>query len=184
MITMNKRMTGLLKGRITRWSMLAVVLVAAGLSLAWNQHHYKLGGGFIGGNPGFTWNTVLIPLDPAGRMAADRAAMTRGGSEFADLLAAFGADTVSDFVGESRMISRDTAKFTHIGYAQLAGNPLQIQAILVIAGTFTFTGPDSGTVTYTMSVYPPSANGQPNLNDPPLWTTPVATDPARRVPIL
>jgi hypothetical protein len=184
MIRIKRLMTGLLKSRITRWSSLAVVLVAVALSLAASQRHYQLGGASVGGSPGFTWNTVLIPLDPAGRTAADRVAVTSWGAEFKALLDSFGADTVSDLVGNSRMISRDTAEFTHIGYAQKAGNPLQVRAILVGSGTFRFTGQDCGVVTYTMSVYPPTPDGFPNLNDPPLWTSPVTTDPWKSVPIL
>jgi hypothetical protein len=184
MITMNKLVTGLLKGRATRWSLLAVVAVVAGLSLAWIQHHYQLGGAYLGGSPGFTWTSVITPLDPAGRTGADHVAVTSWGADFQALLGSVGADTVSDLVGESQMISRDTFKFTHIGYAQKAGNPLQVTAILVVSGTTKVTGPDTGVLTYTLSIYPPTADGFPDLKQPPLFTTPAATDPARRVPIL
>jgi hypothetical protein len=184
MITMNKLMTGLLKGRITHWSMLAVVLVAVGLSLAGSQQQHQVGGTFVGGNPGFTWTSVSTPLDPAGRTGTDRVVATSWGADFQALLNSVGADTVTDFVGESQMISRDTYQFTHIGYAQKAGNPLTITAILVVSGTLKSTGPNTGLTTYTVSIYPPTADGFPNLEQPPLFTTPVATDPARRVPIL
>ena len=183
MSTMNKLMTGL-KGKITRWSMVAVVLVAVGLSLAGSQQQNQLGGTWVGGRPGFTWTTVITPLDPAGRTGADRVTATSWGADFQALLNSVGADTVTDLVGESRMISRDTFQFTHIGYAQKAGNPLTVTAILVVSGTSKSTGPDTGLTTYTTSIYPPTANGFPNLEQPPLFTTPVATDPATRVPIL
>lgn len=184
MMTIKRLMIGLLKSRRTRWSMLAVVSVAAGLSLAWNTPHYQLGGGIIGGSPGFTWNTTIAPLDPAGRTGADRVGITGWGADFQVLLAGFGADTVSDLVGESRMISRDTARFTHIGYAQSAAAPGQIKAILVASGTFKFLSQSTAMVTYTVSIYPPTPDGVPNLSADPLYTTPVATDPAMRVSLL
>lgn len=184
MIRMKKLMTGLLKDRKTRWSMLAVVLVAAGFSLASKQPQYQLGGSYVGGSPGFTWSFVVIPLDPAGRTASDHVVVTSWGEDFQALLGYFGADTISDAIGESQMISRDTAKYTHIGYLQAAGNPLTVTAIAVLSGTATFTGPDTGLITYTLSIYPPTADGFPDLEQDPLFTTPTATNLTRRVPIL
>jgi hypothetical protein len=138
----------------------------------------------VGGSPAFTYSFVVTPLDPAGRTATDHVIVTSWGADFQALLNSVGADTVSDLVGESQMISRDTAKFTHIGYAQKAGNPPIVTAILVVSGTSKSTGPDTVLITYTTSIYPPTADGFPNLEQPPLFTTPVATDPSRRVPLL
>ncbi len=184
MIRMKKLITGLLKGRIARWSMLAVLLVAVGLSLAGSPQQHQLGGSYVASSLGNTWTFVVIPLDPAGRTASDHVVVTSWGADFQALLDAFGADTVSDLIGESQMISRDTGKWMHIGYLQAAGNPLTVKAIVVPSGTMKVTGPDTALLTYTMSVYPPTSDGFPNLEQPPILTTPPATIQCRRVPIL
>ena len=115
--------------------LLALVLAAAGLSLAWTgQHHYRLGGSWIGVSSTLTWNCLQIPLEPDGQTAALRVSGVSWTAQFMALLGAFGADTPVEWrcVGEGRMISRDTARYTIIGYPQLAANPGQIAAIFVI----------------------------------------------------
>ncbi len=157
---------GLLRGRITRWGMLAgVLLVVAGVSVAWMPpEHYQLGGGWIGSGGGMTWSCLQIPLDPAGRTDAIRVKTTAYDANTAGLLASFGANTLSDGVGEGRMISRDTSKWSMVSYAQVAGNPLQTAAILVYSGTWTFTGPDDAVINYSLTVYPPSESGLPEAD--------------------
>ena len=82
------------------------------------------------------------------------------------------------------MISRDTGKWAHIGYLQATGGPLTVKAIIVASGTINVTGPDTGVLTYTLSIYPPTADGFPDLEQDPLFATPTATNLTRRVPIL
>jgi hypothetical protein len=153
----------LLKGRITRLGFLAVLLIAAGATVAgMNQRQYQLGGGFIGNGGAGIWNALQIPLDPAGRTAALRVSTGTYSPGFATLLAALGATGGgSDNVGEMEMISRDTARFGTVGYGreQVSGNPLQINTIFVMTGTVKFTGPDNIKVTYTINVYPALADG-------------------------
>jgi hypothetical protein len=152
----------LLKGRISRWGFLALLLLAVGATVGWkNQRQYQLGGGWIGSGGAGIWNALQIPLDPAGRTAALRVKTATLSPEFAGLYAALGATGVgSDSVGEMEMISRDTARFGTVGYGreQVTGNPLQINSIFVMTGTVKFTGPDTIEVTYTINVYPALAD--------------------------
>jgi hypothetical protein len=183
---MKKFINGLLKGRIIRWSILAVVLAVVGLSVAWlDRPCYRLGGGWIGGHPGFVWNLQQIPLDPLGQTEAFRVIALQWGTDFAGLLTGFGADSVTDCVGEGRMISHDTAKWQCVGYAQVAGNPPTTTAILVYAGTFKFTARDRAAVVYALNVFPAGADadgdGYPDAGAQPAVTIPV-TDTAKRVP--
>jgi hypothetical protein len=172
---------GLLQGRITRWVCLATLLAAAGVSVGWmNQRYYQLGGGWIGYGGGMTWSCLQIPLDPAGRTDAIRVKTTAYDANIAGLLAGFGANTLSDGVGEGRMISRNTSKWSMVAYAQVAGNPLQTTAILVYSGTWTFIGPDDAVINYSLTVYPPSASGLPD-SAPILPTIPGMTGTVKRV---
>ena len=188
--------TGLLKSRIARWSTLAAVLAAAGLSLAWNgQPQYKLGGGWIGSGGGMIWTCFQMPLDPAGRTAAVRVNPVSYGADIAGLLAMFGADTGdNECTGQAEMIKRDTGKWAFIEYGRKGGNPPQICVIFVYTGTLTYTGPDSFDVNYTLDVYPGPANilGLPNADAdgdgfPDPGVLPVSSLPgggtARRVPL-
>ena len=159
---------GLLRGRITRWGFLAVLLIAAGATVAgMKDRHYQLGGGFIGSGGAGIWNALQIPLDPAGRTAALRVSTGTLSPQFAGLFAALGATGGgSDNVGEMEMISHDTARFETVGYgrAQVPGNPLQINTIFVMTGTVRFTGPDNIDVTYTINVYPVNVPNFPNAD--------------------
>ena len=191
----------LLKGRITRWRFLAMLLIAAGATVAWNsQRQYQLGGCFIGHGAGLVYNCVQTPLDPAGRTAVLVVKTVDDDGSLAGLLAVFGADTGSDAVGEDVMISRDTAKWSMMAYAQASGPPLQTKAILVYTGTLKFTGPDTFVINYTLDVYPvnvpvtspfcdlPNADadrdGFPDTGATPALTIPGLTGVGQRVPIL
>ncbi len=179
-------LTGLLKGRTTRWSILAVVLAAGGLSLAWMYpHQYRWGGGWVGGHPGFVFNCVQIPLDPEGRIEAARVDPLAWGSDIAGLLDAFGADTLTGTVGEGKMISQDTGRWTLYAYAQKSGNPPTITAVAVYSGTWKFTSHDTAVINYTVTVYPLSADGfSPDLATPLYGPSDVLTDNVKRVPVL
>jgi hypothetical protein len=189
-------MTGLLRGRTTRYSLIAAVLAAAGLSLAWmGQPHYQLGGGWIGSGGGMIWTCFQMPLDPAGRTAAVRVNPVAYGADIAGLLAMFGADSSeNECTGEAEMTSRDTAKWAFVEYGRKGGNPPQICMILVYTGTLKYGGPDRFDVEYTLDVYPGPANilGLPNADadgdgfpDPDV--APVMSFPgggtAKRVPV-
>ncbi len=152
--------TGLLKGRITRRTLLAA-LPAAGASLALAREKtgdnrvYRLGGAWIGPE----WTAVHIPLDPAGRTAALQLSFyTNGGPNFAGLIAAFGADTLTNFVSQAEMVSHDTAEFAAVGYGTKRGSPPLTCVIFVVRGTLTYQGPDSLAVNSTIDVYPGPAN--------------------------
>ncbi len=164
---MKNLLTGLLKGRRTRWIMLAVVLATAGLSLAWiNQPCYRLGGAFVGSGGAIIWNAVQVPLDLAGRTAAIRVNAITYGADAAGLLATFGADTLIDHTGQAEMTSRDTAKFRFVGYGTKQGNPPGVCRIYVFTGTIKFTGPDTFVMNCTVDIYPGPANilGLPNAD--------------------
>jgi hypothetical protein len=192
---------GLLRGRITRWGFLAVLVIAAGATVAGKkERQYQLGGGFIGHGAGLVFNAVQTPLDPAGRTAALVVKTVDDDGSLAGLLAACGANTGSDAVGEDEMISRDTAKWSMIAYAQAAGPPLQTKAIFVYTGTLQFTGPDDFVINYNLDVYPvnvpvtspfyglPNADadrdGFPDAGVTPALTIPGLTGVGKRVPIL
>jgi hypothetical protein len=145
--------TGLLKGRIIRWSGLAAILVAAGLSLAWEHHHYQLGGVFIGSG-GTLWSGYNAPLDPDGRTAALRVNCIAYGADFAGLLTALNADTLGEAVGQEEMISRDTWKYSTVGYLTKQGTPPVVKAIYVMAGKGKFTSPNDTVINYEIDVYP------------------------------
>ena len=112
--------TGLLKGRIMRWSIVAAVAAAAGLSVAWlGPVHYRLGGGFIGspaGSGGAYWSAYQAPLDSAGLTAALRVNVYSYTTDSAELLAFSGADTLTEGIGQLAMIGNDTAKGSLVFY--------------------------------------------------------------------
>ena len=193
---MKTSLNKLLKGRFTRWGFLAGLMIAIGATVGWtNQRQYRLGGAFIGNNGyGGIWTGFQVPLDPAGRTAAIRVKTTTTSADTAELLEAFGADTLSEFMLEAKMISRNTAKYSSVGYGLKQGNPPQVCLILVMSGTMEFSGPDNFVVNYTLDVYPGPANlpglpsadadldGFPDLGTEPLMSIP-GLDSAQRVPI-
>ena len=170
-----------------------IALVAGALCLSgFGPRHYQLGGAWVGGHPGFTWSAIQAPMDPLGQTCADRPILKYCDATFAGLLAAFGADTLSDAVGEARMISPDTARWTLIAYAQATphqpGDLLQNKAIILFSGTWKFTSNDTVVLNYSVNVYPPSADtdgdGYPDPGAQPALTIPGVVDNAKRVPIL
>ena len=178
--------TGLLKGRRSRRSILATVLAVAGLSVAASlgPNHYRLGGAWIGLGGGEIWNAFHVPLDAAGRTAAMRVNGFTYGADLAGLLATFGADTLSEFTSQGEMVGPDTFKYAFVGYGQKQGNPPLIRLIFVMPGTGRFTGPDGFVVNYTIDVYPAAADadgdGFPDPGTTPMLSIP-GTGSAKRV---
>ncbi len=151
--------------------MLAALLPAAGASLALakgkdeNSGSFRLGGSFIGRDEaGDLLNFIQIPLDPAGKIAATHVMLPEYPQSVADLLTAFGADSLSNYVGEMKMISSDTAKGTGIGYAVASGNPLTVKAIHIVSASARFVDQDTIMYSYTSTLYAPSADGLPHGN--------------------
>jgi hypothetical protein len=150
--------------------------------------HYQLGGSWIGKGDGTVWTSVQTPLEPQGKAVALRVKFATYSPEFAGLLSAFGADTLSDFIGHGGLVNRNTSQFTLVGYAQAQGNPPQICAILVGFGTFQFTDQDHAVLQYTIAVYPAAADadgdGLPDAGTTPAVTLPNITDTAQRAPMV
>jgi hypothetical protein len=171
----------------------SVALVAGALCVTgFGQKHYQLGGAWVGGRPGFLWSAVQAPLDPLGQTAVARPILKNFDAQFAGLCAAFGADNLSDTVGEARMISPDTARWTLLAHLQATphqpGDLLQTKAIVMYSGTWKYTSQDTAVLNYTVNVYPASADadgdGYPDANAQPALTIPGIVDNAKRVPIL
>ncbi len=185
---------GLLKGRMTRWSMLVAVVVAGGLSLAaMQQHHYRWGGAWVGGHfnadgktIGLVFNCLQIPIDSEAQTEAIRVDPLMWDADTAGLLSAFGADNLTGGVGEGRMVSNDTGEWTLLCYAQKTGNPPSTVAVVMYSGTFKFLSHDTAVINYTIAVYPLAADGHsPDLSVKPLWVSPEPiTDDVKRVPML
>lgn len=170
-----------------------LAVVAGALCVTgFGQKSYHLGGAWVGGHPGFTWSAVQAPMDPLAQTCADRPILKNFDAGFAGLLAAFGADNLSDAIGEARMISSDTARWTLYANAQATphqpGDLLQTKAIILYSGTWKFTSPDTVVLNYTVNVYLPSADadgdGYPDAGAQPVLTIPGVVDNAKRVPIL
>ena len=170
-----------------------LALVAGALCVTgFGQRHYQLGGAWVGGRSGFLWSAIQAPLDPLGQTAAARPILKHFDAQFAGLLAAFGADNLSDAVGEARMISPDTARWTLVAHAQSTpnqpGDLLETKAIVMFFGTWKYTSQDTVVLNYTVNVYPASADadgdGYPDAGAQPALTIPGLVDNARRVPIL
>jgi hypothetical protein len=183
----------LLQGRNTRWGFLAVLLIAAGATVAgMNQRHYQLGGSFVGELQGNRWNTIHMPLDPDGRTAALTVQFVTLNAEQALLMQYLGAQTLSQGVGEVAMIDRDTAKYTYVMYAVAQPNPpepAQIKAIFLVNGTWDITGRDSAMSAETFLTYSPDADGDhdglPDSTATPILPPAVfPPHPEHRVPIL
>ena len=169
-----------------------LALVAGALCVTGlGQKNYRLGGGWIGGNPTYTWSVLFAPSDPAGQTAAARPILKYFNDQFGGLLALFGADNLSDATGEVKMISTDTARWTLISYMQVTpkqpGDLLQNKAIVVSHGTWKFTSENTAVLNYVLDVYPPSADadgdGYPDPGTTPVLSIPTV-DNAKRVPIL
>jgi hypothetical protein len=188
---MKSLLNNLPKGRITRWGFLAVLLVAAGATVAWmNQSHPRLGGAWIGkgATEGTVWTAVHAPLDPEAQTMAGHVNFQSYGTATAGLIAAFDGDRMSEFVGETKMINRNTAKWTLVGYVLAGDNPPRIVAILIPHGTMKYTDRDHAVLNYTYDVYPAAADadedGMPDPGAIPVATYPNLIDTVQRVPIL
>ena len=124
--------------------LLALVLAAAGVSIAWNAPpHYRLGAAYVasdGASPPSLLTIFFTPLDPDGRRAAFWHQMPNYAAESAALLTALGADAISDEVGEAEMINNNTFKWGMVAYAVKKANPPEIHGIIFGSGTGTFTG--------------------------------------------
>lgn len=171
----------------------STALVAGALCVTgFGTKRYQLGGAWVGGHPGFTWSALQAPMDPLGQTAVARPILKNFDTEFAGLLSAFGADNLSDAVGEARMISPDTARWTLYANAQATphqpGALLETRAIILYSGTWKYTGQNTAVLNYTVNVYLPSADtdgdGYPDGNAQPVLTIPGFVDNAKRVPIL
>lgn len=167
-------------------------LVAGALFVTgFGPKHYQVGGAWVGGGEQYIWSVMFSPSDPAGTTAAARPILKNFKSEFAGLLAAFGADSLSDACGEIRMINSDTGRWTLLSHAQLTprqpGDPLVTKAILMSYGTWTYTSQDTAVLHYTINVYPAAADadgdGLPDANVQPAMAIPVV-DTAKRIPML
>jgi len=172
--------TGLLKGRKSRLGLLAVVLAAAGLSIAWlGPEHYRLGGAFWSDPArcnGNYWSAFQAPLDAAGKTAALRVNMVKYSASVGGLLAAFGADTITEFVGQVAMIDNDTAQGTIAGYLLKQGVPPELKAIWIWEGVIEWTGPNSYEAIGVNKIFLPSADANGDgLPDP--GATPVIEVP-------
>ena len=188
--------SNLMRRRTLKWlsaGLLGIALVTGTFCVAgFGTKYYRLGGAWVGGHPGFTWSAIQAPMDPLGQTCCDRPIVKYFDAQFAGLLAAFGADNLSDAIGEARMISSDTAKWTLISYAQATpqqpGDLLQNKAIVVFSGTWRFTSDNTVVLNYDVNVYLPSADangdGFPDAGAQPLLTIPGVVDNAKRVPIL
>ena len=169
-----------------------VALVAGTLCVTgFGTKYYRLGGGWVGGNPTYTWSVLFAPSDPLGQTAAARPILRYFGPEFAGLLASFGADNLSDATGEIKMVSPDTGRWTLISYMQVTpkqpGDTLQNKGIIVSHGTWKFTSDNTAVLNYTLDVYLPSADadgdGFPDAGTTPVLSIPTV-DNGKRVPIL
>ena len=179
--------------KIVSLSLLGITLVAGTLCVTgFGQKYYRLGGAWVGGHPGFTWSALQTPMDALGLTGAARPMLKYYDAQFAGLLASFGAESLSDVVGEARMISNDTARWTLIAYAQATphqpGDLLENKAIVMFSGTWKFTTDNTAVLNYTVNIYLPSADadgdGFPDANAQPVLTVPGFVDNAKRVPIL
>ena len=122
---MKTLMNGLLKGRITRWGFLAVLLIAVGASVGWkNQRAYTNWAGVWIGSDG-AGMYLECPANPARPSGANSGPPGQPDDlrRLAGLLAALGATLSSDAVGEVEMISRDTGKYGTMVLRPAAGEP-------------------------------------------------------------
>ncbi len=148
-----------------------------------NSGSFRLGGSFIGRDEvGNLLNLIQIPLDPAGKTASTHVMLPELPQSTADLLTAFGADALSNYVGEMKMVSFDTAKQTGIGYMVATGNPLVVKGIHLVSATARFVDPDTIIYTYISTLYAPSADGRPQ-GKPLLGPLPPAQAVLKRVTV-
>jgi hypothetical protein len=147
----------------------------------------QLGGGFIGSGNGIIFDALQVPLDPAGRRAALHLKVHTWSPPLAGLLAMFGADTLTDAIGEVEMTGKDTFKVCWVAYLINRENPPVIGGIMVLTGTAQFTGPDSYVITSSFDVYSAAADadkdGFPDPGTLPSYSSSPSANSATRVPI-
>ena len=171
-----------------RWGILGTVFALGGLSVAWlGPNHYRLGGAFLsdpGSGGGTYWNAFQAPLDSAGKTAALRVNVLTYDETGAALLAAFGADTITEFVGQAVMIDNDTAKGAIAGYLLKQGVPPELKAIWIFEGVLEWTGPNSYEAVGVNKLFLPSADangdGLPDPGSTPVLELPMK-DPVNRI---
>ena len=164
----------------------AALLVIAGVTAGWStQRQYKVGGAWIGGDAsGPGWSALQIPMDSSNRSYAVRVSALARDAGSAALVAALGADTLSDAVGQARMINRDTAAWSMLAHAQTSA--LQIRGFFRYTGEWTYTSEDTAQLTYTLEVFSLAADsnldGIPDPGATALFSFPGLTAFANRVP--
>ena len=208
---MKASVTGLLKGRITRRRLLAAVLPAAGVSLAWageksdehggdDQHpqSFKLEGAWVARVPSFPpllWTYILVP-DPSGRRASISGSIQVAvpvREMFPPLLA--DQEYISPLVGEMVMTGHDTMKFTAIWYGLKKlvpsnQNPFEEQVVNigVTSGEGKFIGPGKLTGAHHMAFYYPEADadgdGLPDPGQVPFFCLPKTISVDTRVGLM
>jgi hypothetical protein len=167
------------------------LIVGALCATGFGTKNYQISGGWIGGGSAYTWSVMFAPSDPAGQTAGARTILKYFNNQFAGLLAAFGAENVSDATGEIKMVGPDTARWTLVSYMQVApkqpGDALENKAIIVAHGTWQFTSDKTAVLNYVLDVYLPSADadgdGFPDAGAQPTLSVPLV-DTGKRVPIL
>ena len=169
-----------------------MALIAGALCVCgFGTKNYQIGGGWVGGGSAYTWSVMFAPSDPAGQTAAARTILRNFNNQFSGLLAAFGAETVSDATGEVKMVSPDTARWTLVSNFQVLpkqpGDVLENRAIVLAHGTWQFTSDNTAVLNYVLDVYLPSADadgdGFPDAGAQPVVSVPLL-DTGKRVPIL
>lgn len=111
--------------------------------------------------PGALGCVTLAPSDPSGQAAAFRVNWPGGSPDFAPTMAYYGVDSMTDFIGEARMLSRKTARCCWVAYWIKTGVPNEIKMILIGSNDITFTSQDTGVSQATWAGYLPTtdANG-------------------------
>lgn len=172
-------------GRITRWGVVIGCLVVVGVTTGWRDPQYQLGGSWIGHRAdGFIWGCMQIPTDPSGKVGVLHVESSQWTRLYDQLVTSLGGDSVTDAIGEVKMISRDTARWTMIVYEQNSQGHV-MTSIDVYSGTFKFTSPDTAELEYDLTVYLPTADanhdGFPDPGAQAFLVIPGMKDYARRI---
>ncbi len=169
--------TGLLKGRKTRWGMLVAAIAAAAATAAWSSDSQvlaKLEGAWIASTDnGIRSLVTFAPSDPSGRSAAFRNQMVCP----PEILAALGVEAYTDEVGEGVVTGPTTGKYTAVWYGLVSG---RIVTILLDNSSFMLVSPTQLTIDHTVSVYLAAADADHDGYPDP-GSTPVAVLTAHSV---
>jgi hypothetical protein len=155
---------------------------------AWSNHHYRLGGAWVGSVPGAeSWVVTQSPMDPEGQTANVQIQWIAS-EAFAGVLESLGADSFSLAVGEHEMINRDTSKYTVMWFALKQGNPSEIKGTFVLSGKWHYVNQDNVISHETLAFYNPAktdpVTGLPLPNVAPDFAMPSGPTAHHRVPIL